>query len=232
MKALFFILLAANLIALVLFQTAGGRGGEPAKGHEPYLAENIKLVSEAELAGEAPTPQPDKSPATEPPVVQAQCQEWGPIAEADAERAKSALQKLQAWDKATPRKLEKSSGFWVYMPPRKTLGEAQKKVEELKSLGVQDSFILQENGSWRYAVSLGVFSSSEAAAKYLAQLREKGVRSAVSGPRTRETANMLYLFKGLDPPLAAEVAKLKQGFPGSDIKDVDCRQETNNSRSG
>lgn len=232
MKAFFFALLAANIIALALFQTGGGRGGESAKGHEPYLAENIKLVSEAELADKAPAPQPDKVPPPEPSVAQAQCQEWGPIAAADAERAKLALQKLQAWDKATPRKLEKSSGFWVYMPPRKTLADAQRKVEELKSLGVQDSFILQDNSSWRYAVSLGVFSSSEAAAKYLAQLREKGVRSAVSGPRTRETASVVFLFKDIDPLLAVEVAKLKQGFAGSEVKAVDCRPEANNSRSG
>jgi len=224
MKAFFFVLLAANIVALVLFQPANGRGGEPAKGHEPYQAEKIKLISEAELnSRKSSAPEPEKNPQPEQVAVQQQCLEWGAVAAVDAERAKAALQKLQVWDKATTRKLEKTSGFWVYVPPRKTLAEAQKKVEELKSLGVQDSFILQDNSSWRFAISLGVFSSSEAAAKYLAQLREKGVRSAVSGPRNRETEGLVYAFKDLDPALAAEVAKLKQGFPGSDVKTVDCR---------
>lgn len=224
MKTIFFVLLAANIVALVLFQPAGGRGGEPAKGHESYRAEKIKLISEAELnSKKPPVPEPEKIPQPEQAAVQLQCLEWGTVAAADAERAKAALQKLQAWDKATARKLEKTSGFWVYIPPRKALAEAQKKVEELKSLGVQDSFILQDNNSWRYAISLGVFSGSEAAAKYLAQLREKGVRSAVTGPRNRETEGEVYAFKDLDPSQAAEVAKLKPGFPGSDVKTVDCR---------
>lgn len=224
MRMFFFILLAANAIALVLFQTAGGHSGEPAKGHESYQAEKIKLISEAELKSrKSSAPEPDKNSQPEQSAVPPQCLEWGGVAAADAERAKAALQKLQAWDKATTRKLEKTSGFWVYMPPRKSLAEAQKKVEELKSLGVQDSFILQDNGNWRYAISLGVFSSNEAAAKYLAQLREKGVRSAVTGPRTRETEGLVYALKDIAPSLAAEVAKLKSAFPGSDIKKVDCR---------
>lgn len=219
MKVFFFVLLAANIMALVLFQPASWRGGEPAKGHEPYQAEKIKLISEAELKARKTAPSdPEKSAQ----AAQMQCLEWGPVAVGDAERAKVALQKLQAWDKATTRKLEKTSGYWVYIPPRKVLAEAQKKVEELKSLGVQDSFILQDNSNWRFAISLGVFSSSEAAAKYLAQLREKGVRSAVSGPRNRETSGVVYILKELEAAQAEEVGKLKPAFPGSDIKKTDC----------
>ncbi len=224
MRVLFFLLLAANVIALVLFQFAGGRGGEPMKGHEAYQAEKIKLISQAELqARKAPAPESDKSAAPSAVAVESvQCLEWGTISAADTERAKLALQKLKVWDKAVSRKIEKTSGFWVYVPQRKTFADAQKKVAELKALGIQDTFILQENTSWRYAISLGIFSTAEAAEKYLAQLRDKGVRSAVSGPRNRGMEAMVFTLKNLAPDVVAEVGKLKPAFAGSDVKTIDC----------
>lgn len=225
MKVLFFLLLAANFIALVLFQTSGRQDGEPVEGHEPHQAERIRLVSAAEVqARKVLVPEPEtplSSPQGAPPPRQ--CLEWGIVAAKDAERAGAALQKLVLWDKTATRQLEKGSGFWVYMPPRGTLAEAQKKVEELKALGVQDSFILQENTPWRYAVSLGVFSTGEAAEKYLAQLREKGVRSAITGPRKRITEGTVYTLKDLDPVAVQEVEKLKSGFPGSEVRTIECR---------
>jgi len=225
MKVLFFVLLAANVVALVLFQFPGGRSGEPMKGHEPFQAEKIKLISPIELqARKAPAPEPEKNTTlSTDAVVPLQCLEWGAVAAADAERARLTLQKLKIWDKASSRKIEKTSGFWVYVPPRKSLAEAQKKVDELKTLGVKESFVLQEKTPWRYAISLGIFSTGEAAEKFLAQLREKGVRSAITGPRNREMEAMVFTLKNLDPTMVTEVTKLKTAFAGSDVTTIDCR---------
>lgn len=225
MKVLFFVLLAANIVALALFQFTGGRSGEPMKGHEPFQAEKIKLLSQSELqARKTPVQQPEKTatPSSDT-IVSMQCMEWGAVAVADTERAKSALQKLNIWDKAQMRKMEKTSGFWVYVPPRKTLADAQRKVIELKALGVQEIFVLQDHTPWKYAISLGVFSTGDAAEKYLAKLREKGVRSAITGSRNREVEALVFTINNLDPALAAEVGKLKASFAGSDIKTIDCR---------
>lgn len=225
MKVLFFVLLAANVVALVLFQFPGGRGGELMKGHEPFQAEKIKLISPAELqARKVPASEPEKSAIfSTDPAIPLQCLEWSGVVAADVERAKLTLQKLKLLDKALSRKIEKNSGFWVYVPPRKSLAEAQKKVDELRTLGIKESYVLQENTPWRYAISLGIFSTGETAEKFLAQLREKGVRSAITGPRNREMEAMVFIFKNLDPVMAAEVTKLKSAFAGSDVATIDCR---------
>lgn len=220
MKTIFFALLALNMGVFALFQLSGMRGSEPMKGHEPFQAEMVKLVSEAEIKARK-APEPEKTAL--PPVAAApRCLEWGAIAGGDLGRVKLALQKLKLWDKTSARKLEKVTGYWVYVPTRNSLAEAQKKTEELKRLGIKDVFVLQENTSWRYAISLGVFSTEEAAAKYLAQLQEKGVRSAVAGPRNRETDATVLTLKNLEPAMADALAKLGQEFPGSEIKTVDC----------
>ena len=221
MRMIFFVLLAVNVVVLALFQSTGTRGGEPMKGHEPFLPEKVKLLSEAEMDARK-APEPEKI-ALPPAATSLQCLEWGAIAGGDMGRAKLALQKLKLWEKASVRKLEKAAGYWVYLPPSKSLVEAQKKMEELKRLNITEIFVLQENTSWRYAISLGVFSTEEAAVKYLAQLREKGVRSAQTGVRNRETDASVFTLKNLEPALARDAAKLRQAFSGSEVKTVNCR---------
>ncbi len=249
MRTALIFLLAANIVALVLFQFSGGRSAnvESALGHEPFQAEKVKVIAAAEPAAPAPleaekkpvsaveTTPPSVQPVTPakpappavPPVKQGaatqQCMEWSNIADADLDRARTALQSLKLADKVLLRKMEKTTGYWVYIPQRKTLAEAQKKVSELKALGVEDTFILQENTAWRFAISLGVFSTEEAAAKYLAQLREKGVRTAVSGPRNRAAEGSIAVFRSLDVAAAAELTKALKDFAGSEIRSVDCR---------
>lgn len=222
MKVIFFVLLAVNVVVLALFQFAGTRGGEPMKGHEPFQSEKVKLVSETEMkARKAPEPEKPASPpvAVAPP----QCLEWGAIAEGDMGRAKLALQQLKLWEKTSVKKIEKATGYWVYVPPRRSLADAQKKVDELRRLGVTEMFILQDSSPWRHAISLGVFSTEEAAVKYLAQLREKGVRSAEAGPRNRKTDASVFNLNNLESAMAENVAKLQPEFPGSEINKVDCR---------
>lgn len=230
MKRLFFVLFAANAALLAwLMLGSGGRSGETMRGHEPLQAEKLaplneaqikKLVAEAAPPPEAPAPANEPPPAAPPP---GRCLEWGEFSGSDLERARRALQKLQLADKAVVHKVEKVSGYWVYVPPRPSLEEAQKKAEEIKRRGVEELFILQENTQWRHAISLGVFSTEEAAGKYLAQLHEKGVRSAVAGPRTRETDMAALFIKGVDEGAAASLTKLKAQFPSAVVKTVSCK---------
>lgn len=245
MRTAFIFLLAANLVVLALFQFSGdrSRGAESTVGHEPYQADKVKVVAvdgSPALAVIPPEtakqpvssvetsplalPEPAKvSPTRQVPSASLQCLEWSNIADADLERVRKVLLGLKLMDKAVVRKMEKTVGYWVYIPPRKFLADAQKKVGELKALGVGDISILQENTAWRYAISLGVFSTEEAANKYLAQLRDKGVRSALTGQRNRAAENSVVTLKNLDNQAVAEVLKLQKEFSGSEMRPQDCR---------
>lgn len=189
--------------------------GKPPKPAPPHL------LNDAEKDAGKP-PKPEKPVPQQAVTALVRCVEWGGIAVGDMERAKLILQQLKLWEKASVHKIEKATGYWVFIPPRKSLVDAQKKVEELKRMGITETFIRQDGTALKYAISLGVFSTEEAAIKYLAQLREKGVRSAESGPRKRETDISVFTFKN-DDALASDSVKLKKEFPGSEIKMMDCR---------
>jgi len=85
---------------------------------------------------------------------------------------------------------------------------------------------MQDIYKWRHAISLGVFSTQEAADKYLAELRTKNnVKSAKSGPRTLEEGHASMLIKASGENLESDLVKLKLDFPGTELKAVPCSNE-------
>lgn len=217
MKWLFFILLLANLLFFGVMQPLSGRGGEPMAAHKPLNADRMKLLT-PEQVRQLPEQKRNQVASAD----SAACLEWGAFAGDELARAQEALQKLQLGGSVSQRKIEQTRDFWVFIPPLKSRPDALKKTDELKALGVVESYVVDDS-KWRNAVSLGVFSTEDAAANYLAQLREKGVRSAKTAPRIHENGLVNLVIRPAGDKIEAELARLKQEFPGSGLKAVDCR---------
>ena len=101
----------------------------------------------------------------------------------DTARAEKALEPLALGARLAQRRIEETAGWWVYIAPQGNRQTAAKKALELKNIGIEDYFVVLEEGRWRWAISLGVFKSEEAANSRLAMLRAKGVRTALLGQR-------------------------------------------------
>lgn len=222
MRWLFALLLIANIAFLAVMQLPeGSPGGDSLTNHAPYRAEHIRMLPEADLGQEKPV---ETAPLPQAAATQI-CLEWGVFSQQELARAQNALKTLQLEEGAitvrnTP---EKASKYWVYIPPLKSRAEAQKKQEELKGLGIEESLVMQDNNKWRHAISLGVFSTQEAADKYLAELRTKhNVKSAKSGPRTLGDGHSSMLIRASSANLEAGLVKLKLDFPGTELKAVPC----------
>ncbi len=78
------------------------------------------------------------------------CLEWGSFTDDEAARAAAALDKFALGDKVAQRKTGDS--YWVYIPPLKTRADADKKVGEVKALGVTDFYVVRTttSGSLRF----------------------------------------------------------------------------------
>lgn len=216
MRWVFVLLLLGNIIFFAAMQWPQNKSRDDSMAnHAPFRAEKIRLITEDEMPPPAPAPAP---------VAQQVCLEWGQFAEQDLARARIALQALKLGEADISVQATRANSWWVYIPPLKTKQEANKKVDELKGLGIQDSFVMQDNNSWRYAVSLGVFSTQEAAERYLAQIREKGVRSAKAAPRNQDGGRSSLFIKASGADIEAELVKLKQDFPATELKAAPCPQ--------
>ena len=85
------------------------------------------------------------------------CMEWGGFSPEGVARAEESLGKRLPGVRFSPRRVEEPATWWVFMPPQADRQRAQQKVAELKRLGVEEFFIVQDESKFRFAVSLGIF---------------------------------------------------------------------------
>ena len=214
MKRIFFLLVLANLIFFGYMQFGGGRSDEPLSNHEPLNADKIRLLGMAPPAGAKPA-------KPQPPASQV-CLEWGSFTSAELDRAKQALEKLNLGDKLAVRDVGEHISYWVLIPPLKSKQEAERKMAQVKALGIDDVSLVPDSDKLHNAVSLGVFSTADAANKYLADIREKGIHSAKVEARGKGTAQANLFVKDASEAVSAELVKIKLDFPNSELKAVAC----------
>jgi hypothetical protein len=230
-RAAFLALVLANL---ALF--AWLRYGAPAEPDPPPVSRQIepdrlKVVSPASLppASAAPKPAapaasaasaaPTPVSAPAPAATATACLEWGSFTLADAPSAERALEPLGLGQRLTQRRTEEQAGWWVFMPPQGSRQAALRKAAELKQLGVEEYFIVQEEGALRWALSLGVFRTQEAAMARLSALRGLGVRTARIGERDTMVPKVWLQVKSVDAPLQTRLKEIASRVEGTELKD-------------
>lgn len=191
MRALVFLLIFANLLFFVWTQGYFGSSASPdaIRVQQQLLAEQISVVAR----GEAPAPTPVASAGK--PVDNA-CLEWVDLTVADADRVERLLAEKFSAFKLVRSVVPGSSTYWVFIAPSTNKSAADKKAAELKKLGVPEFFVVTDAGPNQYAISLGIFSSEEAASERLEALRVKGVKSARVGERSVKPALAAIVVNG------------------------------------
>jgi len=94
-----------------------------------------------------------------------------------------------------------------------------RKSAELRVLGVKEYAPILEPGRWRYAISLGLFSTEDAARRYLAVLRAKAVRSAQLGEREQRITQNAFVIRDAT---ASQLASLRADYAGIELRTIDC----------
>ena len=221
LKLLFFCLLIAN--ALLLALGLGYVANPVFEPHQPQRtglqlnAGHLKLIS-AELAM-APPVVAEVPVLTPQPVLEAvSCLEWGTFIAADLGKVENRLKELALGNRQSRQNVQENASNMVFIPSLGSKEAADKKALELTHLGVRDFFIIQDQSSLRWAISLGVFKTEEAAKQQLASLTSKGVHSARIGIRTIETNKYNFVFKNLTAPEHVGLDKLKQDFPAQGLR--------------
>jgi hypothetical protein len=222
MRLLFLLLLAANLALFAWwgYYAPSDAAADPEPLRRQMSPEKIRLLEGKELKSLASVkPKPAAPAGGAAPATGGACIEWGGFAVAEAPKAEQVLAPLALGARLSQRRSEETAGWWVFIPPQGNRAAALKKTAELKALGVEEFFILQDEGKMRWAVSLGVFSSEEAARKHLEALRVKGVRSAQSGERDTQVAKIWFQLRGADPAQQARLRESAQAFAGTELRD-------------
>jgi hypothetical protein len=211
-RALFLLLVLANLAFY-----AWSRYGAPVDAADP--APLSRQIEPEKLKVIAPADLPPVPAAKKPAPATVACMEWGSFAPADTARAEQALEPLALGARLAQRRTEEVAAWWVFIPPQGSRQSALKKAAELKDLGVGEYFIVQDDSEHRWAVSLGVFRSEEAAQARLVALRAQGVRSARVGPRETVVPKVWLQVKNVDAPLQARLKEITRQVEGSELRE-------------
>jgi hypothetical protein len=221
MRTLFLLLVLAN-VAFYAYGIVARQQGDT-EGQIPLLQispEKIRLIKSGGGPGAATSkPTSVLGGAVSTPAA---CLEWGVFAGPDVARADAALAGLGLPDALVQRAVADAGGYWVYIPPLKTQADIDKKLGELKALGVTDFFVVQDATPWRNAISLGIFRTEEAARSFLDGLRSKGMRSAVAERRENFLRQIAYYVREPSAAIVAKLAELQVEFPGTQIKAMAC----------
>jgi hypothetical protein len=221
-RATFLLLLLANLLFLAWWQ--GYLGPRSTEGHEPQRLDtqvspdrlHIVKAKGERSAGVADTPSPAPTAVAPNPSAKAvaappleSCREIGALALDEAEHIKAALAKAAPEITVTQKPVPEPQSYWVHIPPLPTRQAAEKKSAEVKRLGFAEYYVVQDEGANRYAISLGLFGSEQAANDFVATLAKKGIRGARVQVRNKEASKAKLELRGtLERLGAAVVAEL------------------------
>lgn len=172
------------------------------------------------VAESAPTPRLSEELANPPQIKQ--CLFWGEFSGTGLADARQRLSALNLGGRLQARTIEHASGFWVYMSPLKNQAAVQRKIGQLKALGVSDYFVVQEAGEWQRAISLGVFRTEQAANNYLASLRKQGVRTAKVGERKSKLRFTQFVISNVEAEIESKIRGFQKELPDSELKMSDC----------
>jgi hypothetical protein len=215
-------LLVANLAMFVIER------GEPA-GHEPARMKNqlnpdrIRLLpataaSAPATVADAPAAAATPSGAAVSAVPAAAntagaCIELASFTAAEAGRFEARMAELGLADRVSRRDVPTPSSYMVMIPPQGSREAADAKTEELRRLGITDTFIIQDNSPRRWGIALGTFRSDEAAQAHLAAMSRRGVRTARVEQFGTGPARIAIQLRGLDAAAEAQVTRARAEFP-------------------
>jgi hypothetical protein len=150
----------------------------------------------------------------------AACVEFSGIAAADLPRAREAFGAMKLGDRMVERRIEEITRHWVFIPPATDRRSAEASMAQLRRQGVSDMSIRPDN-----TISLGVFSTEEAARRFLTSLEAKGVKSAEIGPFVKELREIVMLVREPDTETVARLALLQREYANTLLRAVPCPAE-------
>lgn len=232
MRSLFLALLLGNLIFFAIQQDLFGdlvhERREPERLALQIEPMRLKLIrSDADGAPRTSAP-PDSANAAATPAAAttnpaSACVELGGAAGLTAEEVKRVETLLAGLSLAPPRvatrKSEDNPGYVVNLPPFKSKADADRAATELRRIGVEDFFVIQDSTPLKFGISLGVFKSEDAAKAHLTALTQRGVRNARISPRPQTSQQRAWLqISNVDADLNAWLGDIRQQVPAAELR--------------
>jgi hypothetical protein len=213
-RLLFFLLLVANL-AFGAHLWLSSAASEPDFSRRERNRDDVKVV--AVIPPLIAARKAEETRAQVQSLTGAACVEFAGVAPAALQQARDAFAAMQLGDRLTERKVEEITRYWVFIPPARDRRAAEQAAAALRRQGISELSIRPDN-----AISLGVFSTEDAARRFFSLVDAKGAKGAQVGPFAKEVKDSVFLVRDPDTELVARLALLQRDHPASTLRAVAC----------
>jgi hypothetical protein len=174
------------------------------------------------------TPEPTPTVTAQPDIASVvstseltSCYEWGLFSGDTIADAQTTASKLLLPATLKEHSSSDAKRYWVYLPKLKNAQAAQEKAAELKGLGVNDLYVMQDP-KWKNAISFGIFEDEQLAANLLQELQAKGIKNATKAIRNQGAKSYSLMIKDVSVAGLDNLKAVKTDFPDATIKEVSC----------
>lgn len=194
---------------LQILKVNPGKGAAAAAAPETPTAAMAPAAAPSTTVAEAPTQTP--SP---PPSEPKECLQAGVFDERQAEAIRTAAAALPRGSWAL-ESIPVPGRWMVYMGRFDDMEALDKKRAELRARNVDFD---RAGGSWEYGLSLGRFSTKEAAERELNNLNNKGVRTARVIQERPDTGGFTLRLPAVNAALRAQLDGLRPALAGKTLR--------------
>ena len=225
MRLLVWLLVLLN-VGLLAYFNMDLIAPKPASADRSIQPEALKILSEKDLEAmqKVVASAPELVTQASAPVVQEpiSCYKWGNFTKTNLPAAQVVLVRLGLQSVISQEAgAREDRRFWVYYPPLKSAALAQKKADEIRTMGVDELFIVQDS-QWRNAISFGLFQEEQLATALLNDLLAKGVKGATKALRSPGKSLSSLYVKAVSSDAALELQKIKPEFVGTELEPAAC----------
>lgn len=218
LKFFFWVLLAANVVLFVFQQTYFDA---PSSGkHEPerlsyqYREDQIRLLSTDEINRAIAKAQVISQDMT----TAGTCVEIGHFSKTEAIGFEQQLPSLSLRpENISFTSAQEGSTYMVFIPPPASQKAAEARIGKLKQKGIE-SYIIKDQTKLRWAISLGIFKTHEAAINHVATLEKAGISDLQIAPRGAITEKRVYRLNNLSGEQLRALESIMSKFPKQSLQ--------------
>lgn len=185
----------------------GDTAPEPALAPPPASSVSASVAAAASQAVAATAPSAVSGDATASQaaaaVAASVCLDIGPFASNDAQQARGLLLAAMPSGQGDIQSLTLDKRYWVHLNPVPNKTAADKQVAQLRSAGITEYFLLNDDSS-NLVVSLGLFNDRERAVRLMAAAQKKGITPQLS-ERPNAKSRTVYRIAGINANAATQV---------------------------
>lgn len=161
------------------------------------------------------------APSVPQVLAGAVCLEWRGLSHEEFNRAREQLKELAGERVMSFTEVPMVTRHWVFLSPLPSPESAAEKLIELASIGVPDAFVVKE-GTWRNAISLGLYTNDESAHRRVREVEAKGVHGIRIETQARQGTDFYFVISSEDPDALKSLSGIRQAYPNSQQSRVAC----------